>query len=251
MKKTILKFIEKTYLINFLRPFKKVFDFLEFFVIKTYLEKSYKNVELSVIQVGANDGSKSDHVNYILTSTNFPGILLEPNPVPFKLLEKNYIEYKNVKILNAAISFKDGHEYLHIISFSDKRWATGLATFNRRTLGELIDSGYVRRKAIENGDSIPASVNEYITEKRVECITVKSLFEKFYVDDFLLAIDVEGFDLEVFKMFLSERRLPKILIIEYVHLSTMDLLELKTILSKENYGYRIFSRDIIAKLKDV
>jgi FkbM family methyltransferase len=249
MKNTILKLIEKTFLIKILRPFKKVFDALEFFFIKIYLENSYRNMELSVIQVGANDGSKSDHVNHILTSTNYPGILFEPNPVPFKLLKKNYFEYKNVNILNAAISSNDGFESMHIIAFSDKRWATGLATFNRRTLVKLINSGYVRRKAIENNDSIPASVSEYISEKRVECISVKSLFEKFHVVDFLLAIDVEGFDFEVFKMFLLERRLPKILIIEYVHLNSMDLLELKSILSKENYDFKVFSRDIIAKLK--
>ena len=251
MINTILRLTEKTRLIKLLRPLKKVFDSLEFFYMKKYLEKSYGNMELSVIQVGANDGSKSDHVNHILTSTNYQGILFEPNPVPFKLLKKNYLEFKNVNVLNSAIGANDRFESLYIISFSDKRWATGLATFNRSTLEGLINSGYVRRKAIENNDSIPASVNEYISEKKVECISVNTLFKKFHVIDFILAIDVEGFDFEVFKMFLMQRRLPKVLIIEYVHLSSIDLHDLKTILTNENYVYKVFSRDIIANLKDV
>ena len=204
---------------------------------------------MSVIQIGANDGSKSDHVYDILTSTNYTGVLFEPNPVPFEFLKKNYSSLKNVKLLNAAISDKDGHESLFIISFSVKRWATGLATFNRATLEKMVKSGYVLRKAKEHDDQIPDSIEDYITEKSVECISVKSLFSNFEINDFILAIDVEGFDFEVFKMFIFERRLPKLLIIEYCHLNSTDLKDLKSVLYKENYKYKVFSRDIVATLK--
>ena len=113
----------------------------------------------------------------------------------------------------------------------------------------MVKSGYVLPKAKEHDDEIPDSIEDYITEKSVECISVKSLFSNFEINDFILAIDVEGFDFEVFKMFIFERRLPKLLIIEYCHLNSNDLKDLKSVLYKENYKYKGFSRDIVATLK--
>ena len=84
MTNTLIQLVTKWGIIEFLKPLKNIFDYLEFYYSKILIKRFYRNKQMSVIQIGANDGSKRDHVYEILTSTNYTGVLFEPNPVPFE-----------------------------------------------------------------------------------------------------------------------------------------------------------------------
>lgn len=65
---------------------------------------------ISFIQVGANDGLRNDPVREFIIRDRWQGILVEPLPSVFAMLQRNYAYARNpgLKFVNAAITAEDG-----------------------------------------------------------------------------------------------------------------------------------------------
>ena len=104
--------------------------------------------KVTVVQIGANDGINNDPIHKFIKRDHWQGVLLEPQKYVFeKYLEPLYRKTKGITVLNAALDNKDGFKSIYKISFSDSRWATGLASFDRKILEEVVNSGYFKEHA--------------------------------------------------------------------------------------------------------
>ncbi|MGB0840154.1 MAG: FkbM family methyltransferase, partial [Chitinophagales bacterium] len=148
---------------------------------------------------------------------------------------------------NVAIADETGVKHLHKIAFSQSRWATGLASFNRATLEAEIKRGYVDEQAKREGIIPPTNLEDYFTTEPVDCTTISDLLVKHQFPQLdLLQIDTEGYDFEIIKTVDFTQFKPKIISFEHQHLSPKDTIACQTLLDKQGYTILKKGRDSIA-----
>lgn len=211
-------------------------------------EFSRVNKGLTVIQVGANDGFNADPIHKYIKRDNWKGIVIEPLPDVYReKLEPLYRRHEGITTVNAAISDEDGTRKIYRIAFSDSRWATGLTSFNRKSLEAAIESGYIARNARKDGITLPRSPEEMIREEDVDCISVPTLLKKYGIGAIdWLQIDTEGFDFEVIKLFDPASTRPRVIVYENSHMSREKKEECRSYLMSLGYLVRDFGRDTLA-----
>ena len=116
-----------------------------------------------LIQVGANDGLRYDHINKYIKHYKTKSILVEPIKEYFDQLKKNYTDCENIFFENLAISVKDQINYLYKVKTDDlekyDEHIKGISSFN---FNHLIKHG-VKKK--------------HITKEKIESISIVKLFE--------------------------------------------------------------------------
>jgi FkbM family methyltransferase len=210
-------------------------------------EYSNKNKNFTVIQVGANDGITHDPIHKFIKRDNWKGVLLEPQKHLFPGLCKLYRKNRGITILNAAVGYEDGSTNIYKIGFSDARWATGLATFNKEVLQDAFNSGYVLRNAEKDNITIPENPEEQIIAEKIQVLSPANLLKTYSIDHInLLQIDTEGFDFEIIKMFLDTNITPGMIIFENTHLSENDLADCQKLLLARGYQTEKHGRNTAA-----
>jgi len=211
---------------------------------------SKANIGLTVVQVGANDGYNRDPFVKFIKRDKWRGILIEPQRYVFETyLKKLYRKSDRITPYNYALDYTNGTRTMYKLSFSNARWATGLTTFDKEVLEKAIDSGHVSGHAEKSGIALPKDRQDYITEETIATITPKDLLSKNNINKIdLLAIDTEGFDFEILKMFDVPSLKPRAIVYENMILSETD--KKAAIAYLENCGYttRNIGKDTIAML---
>lgn len=218
-----------------LRPsLTSISSFLSF-----YAESKGKQ-QVFCVQVGANDGKNNDPVYPFITGKNWKGLLIEPQTDVFEQgLTKTYAGNQNVILENVALAPTSGYLPFYRIAVSKSRWATGLSSFDRKSLEEHISTGYAVRKAKEEGVEIPSDLSKMIETVQVPTMTVDQLFQKHHIDRFqILCVDTEGFDYEILKLFDFKKYTPEVVLFESKNLSNEDFASAQKIL--KDAGYSLF-----------
>lgn len=201
--------------------------------------------EVYFIQIGANDGISNDPASMYKKRSNWGGVLIEPQQLPFQELQKNFAE-KRYELLNIAIADDSSTKKLSTITFSKSRWATGLATFNKDTLIEHFKSGYVEEKAHAEGivlNNSRVEYDKYIEEKEVQSLSLKTLLTEIKKPVDAIFIDVEGYDYEIIKQLdFKQCNQLKLLLYESKHLNILEKKEAINILIKNKF--HVFSDGI-------
>ena len=211
------------------------------------------NDDFFVFQVGANDGMTHDPLHKFIKRDGWKGILMEPQPYVFNtFLSKVYKKDQGITAINAAIGEKDGEATLFKISFSNERWATGLARFDRTLLEQLIKEGRLDKKIKKSRAKPPENKADWISEEVIAMRSPHSIFRDYNVKTIdLLMIDTEGFDFEVIKLINLDKVLPKAIVFEDMHLSESDYNDCKIMLSKHNYSFKRLGPNTIAWLPEL
>lgn len=196
-----------------------------------------------VIQVGANDGKTYDPLYKFMGKSHWKGVLLEPQKQVFeKGLQETYKHYSNLQLINAAIAPFSGKKKLFKIAFSTANWATGLSSFDQATMLNLIQDGYVATCASAEGVALPERIEDFFTTEEVACVSFGDLMDRCKIETVdVLAIDTEGYDFEVIKMFNFERTKPDLILYENIHLNLQDAEACTHLL--QGHGYKIFKKD--------
>lgn len=210
---------------------------------ETVLSKFQNQDKIHLIQVGANDGSDENFMedpvrDLIKNDERFFSILIEPQKEEFKRLKKNYSKQKDrINFLNIAISREDAPVKLY--KNIDSKGTSGHSTLLLR----------------QNDSYTLFDENHYELVKRVRVSTLMKSYD-FSID--ILAIDTEGFDMEIINQFLDEKIYPKVIYFEKPHPNPDDdrlnqvkcgYDELNNLLDKLknlNYNSKILSGNILA-----
>lgn len=205
--------------------------------------------KLTVIQIGANDGITHDPIHKFIKRDAWKGVLLEPQSYVYEnFLKKIYAKNPGIHALCAAIGPEDGTQKLYKIGFSNMRWATGLASFQKENVEKAFSSGVVKKQCERYQIKLPES-NELITSEDVMMISPETLVKRFGISSIdLLQIDAEGYDYEVVKIFKIAHFKPKAIIFEHTHLSETDKTSCLNHLTTHNYEVAGFGPNTLAML---
>lgn len=151
------------------------------------------NGQVNFIQIGANDGLRNDPLRPLIVRDDWQGVLVEPLPTVFPLLEANYAYLKRPGLVfsNVAITV-DGTEKLSFWSFSEE-------FLQAQTLEGRLD--YLRKASFERdhvAGFLPAGTgaDEVLREIQVPCLSLEQVVATQLPRQplHLLVIDAEGYE---------------------------------------------------------
>ena len=186
------------------------------------------------VQIGANDGVRSDKLYPQVRRLRLEGLLVEPLPDLFSELKNNYADQPQLIFENCAIASKDGHRKMYRFRRDAPvvDWVHGMASFDKRHLVKFHDTQHL---------------GHYVEEVEVVTMTFESLAQKYGIECIgLLQIDTEGYDFEIIKMVFKAGLYPEMMNFEHQHLSTQDYMDCRKQLVENGYGYISYGRDVLA-----
>jgi hypothetical protein len=179
----------------------------------------------SVIQIGANDGVGHDHLHDVIKKFRLQSLLLEPIRELFLNLNNNYLNFKNVRLENSALSINSEILFLYTVNpdYFHKYGTlpTGIASFYKE---HLVKHG-IKKK--------------HIIQEKVNQISFEELLKKYNISSFdLLVIDTEGYDCNIVNdFFLKIKNIRPIIIFEWSHIKQNQLQETLNKMLKNNYSF--------------
>ena len=198
------------------------------------LNKIFKNQKInSLIQIGANDGERFDHLNKYIKKYNIFCVLVEPMGIYFKNLKKNYKNLKNIYFENSAIMVNNNSN-------------NSIYTVNKKYLNKYDEhisgiSSFKKSHLIKHGVKTKHIINE-----NINCITIIELLKKYKVNKLdLLFVDAEGYDGNIILDFLSKSKLEPIIIFEFVHINSKIFKKLINKLIYKKYNYFNINENLI------
>jgi FkbM family methyltransferase len=214
-------------------------------------EFSASKKELTFVQVGANDGFYHDPIYKFIVRDKWRGVMLEPLPFVYnEFLAPLHRNRPNVVALNAALDYADGEHKIYKIAFSNSRWATGLTSFKKEVLENVISSGHVARCCKRYGETLPEKIEDYIAEETIQCISPAKLLSQYQLQKLdWLQIDAEGYDFEIIKMFDIANTRPEVIVFENSHLSQADKQTCEKLLTDNGYQISYIKENTIARRK--
>jgi FkbM family methyltransferase len=180
------------------------------------------------IQIGAFDGREGDHLHQLIRTHHWRGVLVEPQPQAFELLQRNYAGQSQLQFFNVAIGPRDG-----------------TLTLYTRTGGCVPIASVSRRLLVKPGHS-----RSEVVAIEVPCWTIQRLLSESASPERidLLQIDTEGFDFEIIRSIQFERVKPSIIRFEHALLSDRDRNDSLELLAEHGYRFVLEDRDTMALL---
>lgn len=185
---------------------ERILDDLNYLTLPRILEYLTKNGLIkSIIQIGANDGSRFDILNVFIKKYKIKSILVEPIKENFEELINNYSKIENIIFENSAISVKGEISFLYKVKsqYLNKygEHVKAISSFNKK---HLINHGVK---------------NSHIEKQMINSISIKELLNKHKIENFdLLFLDAEGYDGNIVNDFLDESLLKPYIIFEFIHI---------------------------------
>ena len=187
------------------------------------------------VQIGAYDGKTDDVLNKYIRRFDLRGVMVEPQPEPFRDLQAEYKDQPHISLREVAIAKERGSRTLYTIEPVPHlpEWAEQAASLDRDT--------------IAGHESIAPGITDQIREIVVPCIPLSDLLDEENMDTVdIFQIDTEGYDYEIIKMINFEQYTPRIIRYEHAHLAREDQIECLLYLRKQGYRLAIEDMDTTA-----
>jgi len=186
------------------------------------------------VQIGANDGVRSDPLRGLVLQHQLSGLLIEPLPDYFEALRRNYEGQPGLIFEQMAVGVSDGtleltrfkpdapiHDEMHGLASSD----TGRMAEFARARG----------------------LSAHLETVTVPCARLSTLLKKHSIGDVdLLQIDVEGHEYAILRNVFEEGIFPGIIHYEFLHLSRADRIAAEKLLHNHGYAYGYATIDVLA-----
>ena len=192
------------------------------------------------LQIGANDGYRSDPLNLAIFRHKLTGTFVEPQSNYYRELQRTYRDFAGMVFLQCAIAAERGAMTMYTLDCSGGRlpgWAHGVGTLSHEQIRKFGDQ-------IEN-------IESHIRSDEVQCITVADLFDRAaHRDPDIIVVDAEGFDHLILSQFDFARLTTRLVIYETESMTKADAADLARRL--EEGGFAIFEaeQDTIALKRD-
>jgi FkbM family methyltransferase len=185
-------------------------------IISTHFPNIFSE-NLTLIQIGANDGLQSDPFREAIIKNKIKSYLLEPIPDFYNMLKNNYLSYEWVNCFNLAITTENGEQEITYVPKINglPEWTQGLGTFdsNKNFLGEG-KGGHNLNTDFSNTD-LYKKVKENIKKIMVKTNTLETFLTDQGIQklDFYLS-DTEGYDWVIFNQLDLNKYKPKVIYME-------------------------------------
>lgn len=195
-----------------------------------YIVNFFKKHNGVLIDIGAADGKINSNSRHLMEYYNWTGILVEPHPDYFKLLNELYFHRDDIKTYNFGVS--DENKIFTFYKFENVE--NGQVSTFCELFKNKVESIYGKK---------------YFESIDIQCITLQKLLEDNNVSfiDFM-SIDCEGMDMKVLKSNNWNIFRPKLICIEH----SMDKEILNSFMKSINYskthetvGNSFFTDDLV------
>jgi FkbM family methyltransferase len=188
------------------------------------------------VQIGAMDGVTHDPICKFVIDLGWKGLLVEPIPYLNKKLRQNYANRDGLVFAETAIADFEGRIEMAFIDPDNVK----LGVFEPGGFGT---STLMRDRGLLSGKNMPLEAAQIFrqntTDIEVPCCRLNTLFAKHEVAKIdLMVIDVEGADWMVARQLSLEDYHPRIVYLEYNHLSAYEQIACAE--HFRNYGYKIY-----------
>lgn len=184
-----------------------------------------------LIKIGANDEITGDPCSDLLRAGRlWFGVLVEPVPFCCERLQENSSDTDRFTVVEAAIDYEDGERDLFFLSPEAKLANPDLPDWFDQ-LGSF-DPLHIERQ-------FGPRIRPHINCRRVAVQSYAALLAEHCQRPYwLLHIDTEGYDLEVLKMALGNKPLPKMNFVEHAHVGRTGRQEMRKRLRASGYAVR-------------
>tara|TARA_B110000902_G_scaffold61992_1_gene73254 strand:- start:186 stop:968 length:783 start_codon:yes stop_codon:yes gene_type:complete len=203
----------------------------------TWVEKYLNNSDVTIIQIGSNDGKTGDPIFQLINKRKkWKAIFVEPVPYLYARLKANY--GLNPRFIFENVAINDGSEQIFYAVKSTAKdtypdlpsWFDQLSSFNRDNIINHL-----------NGKLEP-----FIEEITLQGLTLHGLFLRNSIDFIdLLHIDTEGYDWKVLSQLQFDKLKPTLILFEHKHLRLAEKQQSLEFLNK-NYCVFDFGSDYLA-----
>ena len=185
--------------------------------------------EVSIVQIGSNDGNLGDPIYSLLSRHHtWKALLVEPVPFLFERLRQTYAGHLNCRFDNVAIGAQNGVSRFYYVDPAAKEAIPDLPPWYDQ-LGSF-DPNHIKKH-------FGNRVDEFILTEDILTVPLSILFERNGIDKIdILHIDTEGYDWIILKQLDLNKYSPEVILVEHVHLSDSSKEELQSFL---NRSYKI------------
>jgi FkbM family methyltransferase len=181
------------------------------------------------VEIGAHDGTRSDHLRPFILSGAWNGVMVEPVPHVFERLRRNYGALEGIALENAAISDQDGRLPFYHLAAVDDPQREGLPSWYD-AFGSLS-----RENVVAHRDLIP-DIERRLVRTDVACMTFESLCRKHGLRELdVLVVDAEGYDWTILRGVDFEAHRPLLVVYEHLHLSLPERAQCRAHLEQQGY----------------
>jgi FkbM family methyltransferase len=172
---------------------------------------------LTLIQIGANDGKQSDPFTKSIINYKIKSYLLEPIPDFYNMLKDNYSKYDWVRCFNIGITTEDGEKEIIYVPKVEglPEWTQGLGSFDitKNFLGG--GKGGKNLNTDYSSTKLYKKVKENIKKIIVKTNTLETFIKSQNLSriDFYLS-DTEGYDWIIFNQLDLKKFNPKVIFME-------------------------------------
>jgi FkbM family methyltransferase len=200
-----------------------------------------------LVQIGANDGRRNDHLARFIDAHRPRALLVEPQARPFRALQERYADEPRILLHHGAVAACSGERMLYrcrddLVAAQDMSFLSGLASFDRAQLKSSL-----ARHASLLGPGV--SPEQAIVGEPVAALGFSELLGRYGLARCdLLAIDTEGYDYEILRTIDFARIRPQVILYEHIHLGEADRRACWRLLDGEGYRCRAGWSDTLALL---
>ena len=196
----------------------------------------------SFIQVGAHRGTDYDDIYNEVKTSGWTGMLIEPLPSNFELLQEDYSGCEDLIFLQYVVSDKEGT--IDFFSLKDP---------DKYKYGDQVNSvsEYHIVRFLNTNHNVPISqMDENIVKNSVPSRRLDSIIKEHEIEPNVIYIDTEGHDYEVIKTIDFNAVAPEIIYYEHEFLRQNHKKDCRDLLIQNNYYVIIGSHDTLAIKQD-
>jgi len=147
------------------------------------------------LQIGANDGLRNDPVREFVVKNKWTGCFVEPHPVAFCLLKKNYAYLNKGQLFFENVLVGASNETTPFFHFSKEF----LARLDVETQLSFLRKSSLSREHLESFVPPDQISGECITSSQIPCADINALVNRYSKggDLDLLVMDVEGYEFNI------------------------------------------------------
>lgn len=179
--------------------------------VSYWINRYIPNDSIQVIQIGSNDGISGDPLHRLVKKNKLWNVLfVEPVPQMFELLKKNYRSSHRFRFENSAINETGRNQIFYGIGDEAYESIPELSK-DYKQIGSF-SRDHVQKLSTK-------SLEKYIVESEVSCITFNDLLKKYEIKTIqLLQIDAEGYDWKILSQLKLNEYTPTLILFECVNL---------------------------------
>jgi FkbM family methyltransferase len=181
--------------------------------------------EAAFLEIGANDGSQTDHLHRHVSAGRWHGAMVEPQPEAFRRLRANYGDGERIALDNVAVSDRDGR-----LTFYEVLPDAREQVFHAGSYDLL---GSVSREALAAHGWI---TEDQIVATEVDCVSLETLCRRRGLDEVdLMVVDTEGHDAVIVSQLEAAGLHPRLLVYEHCLLGAEERDRCQALLRRLGY----------------